>query len=274
MQKGTGMIPSFHEDLDILEIKERPCSHFPPHLHRSMEFIYVTKGSLEVGTGTDLFHMEKGDLALIFPNLIHHFQVFEKDSRCIAMLAAPSYFGSYEDVLVDQRPEIPVIQSKDLHQDVLYVLSALDHCDQRDHNYPTQHRDTLSHAWIQVILSRCLPLMNLQPREDFRKQDLVSKVVTYVATNFRQSLTLPQVADAVGISQFSLSRFFSRTFHQNFNHYINSVRLEHASALLVDSKDPITEILLDCGFQSQATFNRAFQNYYHMTPRQYRQSRK
>ncbi|MBQ5430554.1 MAG: AraC family transcriptional regulator [Lachnospiraceae bacterium] len=267
------MIPSFHEDLDILEVKERPCSHFPPHLHKSMEFIYVTEGTLEVGTGTDLFHMERGDLALIFPNLIHHFQVFDKGSRCISMLAAPSYFGSYKDVLGKQRPESPVVKASDLHQDVLYVLSALEHSKNSEGNYPTQHQDALSHAWIQVILSRCLPLMNLQPREDFRNQDLVSKIITFIATHFRESLTLPQVAEAVGVNQFSLSRVFSKTFHQNFNHYINSVRLEHASALLADSKASITEILQDCGFQSQTTFNRTFQNFYHMTPRQYRQSR-
>jgi AraC-like DNA-binding protein len=266
------MIPSYHEDQDILEVKERPCSHFPPHLHKSMEFIYVTKGSLEIGTGIDLFHMEKGDMALVFPNLIHHFQVFEKGSRCISMLATPSYFGSYEDQLSAQRPVSPVIAAPSLHQDVLYVLSAFEHPDYLDANFPTQHRDALSHTWIQVILSRCLPIMELRPREEFQDHDLVSEVVTYVATHFRETLTLPQVADAVGISQFTLSRIFSKTFHQNFNHYINSIRLEHAAALLTDSREPITEILLDCGFKSQATFNRTFHSLYHMTPRQYRQS--
>ena len=78
------------------------------------------------------------------------------------------------------------------------------------------------------------------------------------------------MAKDLGISQFTLSRVFSRTFHKNFNQYVNEIRLDYVTLLLKDSDTSVTEIMYDAGFQSQATFNRVFQEKYHMTPKQYR----
>ena len=41
-------------------------------------------------------------------------------------------------------------------------------------------------------------------------------------------------------------------------------------AELENSMDSITNICLDCGFESQRTFNRVFKDRYKITPREYR----
>ena len=74
----------------------------------------------------------------------------------------------------------------------------------------------------------------------------------------------------LGVSKYVLSRMFAKTFHCNFNQYINSVRVNYATAMLERSTESITNICLDCGFESQRTFNRAFKDRYKMTPREYR----
>ena len=38
--------------------------------------VYVTEGSVELGVGQELYHLEKGDFGIVFPNVIHHYQVF------------------------------------------------------------------------------------------------------------------------------------------------------------------------------------------------------
>lgn len=45
-----------------------------------------------------------------------------------------------------------------------------------------------------------------------------------------------------------------------------------ACSLLEYTDRSITEICMDSGFESQRTFNRAFQERYRMQPREYRQS--
>jgi AraC-like DNA-binding protein len=266
------VIPSFEKNNDSLEIKQERAIYASPHIHEALEIIYVTDGTMELGTEADLFYLGKGDLALIFPSLIHHRKELSSDHcSCMTILAAPSFFGSYEEPLHLQRPINPVIKSTDIHSDVMYVLSALSEANTGNTPYTNKHQNSFNHVWIQVILSRCIPLMDLHPRESFRDFTLVSKVVAFVANHYRDHLTLQQVAKEVGVSRFVLSRAFSNDFHQNFNHYINSVRLEHATALLADSDEPIKNVPEACGFRSSVTFNRVFMETYHLTPRQYRQ---
>ena len=62
----------------------------------------------------------------------------------------------------------------------------------------------------------------------------------------------------------------AKTFHCNFSKYVNGVRLNYAVAALENTMDSITNICLDCGFESQRTFNRVFKERYKITPREYR----
>lgn len=57
---------------------QRKAKHQPPHLHQAMELVYVIKVSLELGVGLELYHMEEGDIGLVFPDVIHHYQVFSE----------------------------------------------------------------------------------------------------------------------------------------------------------------------------------------------------
>ena len=49
-------------------------------------------------------------------------------------------------------------------------------------------------------------------------------------------------------------------------------RLTLACARLRDRDGTVTEIALDCGFNSLRSFHRAFRNYYHTTPTEYRKN--
>lgn len=94
--------------------------------------------------------------------------------------------------------------------------------------------------------------------------------VEYVAKQFREQITLDKMARDLGVGKYVLSRMFAKTFHCNFNKYVNGVRLNYATAILENSNESITNLCLECGFESQRTFNRVFKEEYKMTPREYR----
>ena len=43
------MKPIYEENEETLEIAEQISCHIPPHLHKSMELVSVTEGTLEIG---------------------------------------------------------------------------------------------------------------------------------------------------------------------------------------------------------------------------------
>ena len=77
-------------------------------------------------------------------------------------------------------------------------------------------------------------------------------------------------AKDLGVSKYVLSRLFSKTFHRNFNQYLNDARLNYACHRLENTSDSITNICLDSGFESQRTFNRVFKERYKISPSDYR----
>lgn len=263
------MIPAYSKDYNKIQIKKLKNNHFSPHLHNAVEFVYLLDGTMEVGVGINFFHMEAGDFAIVFPNLIHHAQVFEKyKGNAIHMKVSPQFLLGYEELLTSNRPISPVIKAKDLHQDVTYVIKQLMELEKEESIHG--NKTVLQYAYIQVILARTVPFMQLKKRENPKTHDIVYQAVIYIAEHYQEEISLTKMSKDLGISQYTLSRVFSGTFHQNFNQYLNRIRLGYVTEELTNSTKQITDIAFDAGFQSQATFNRVFQEEYHMTPRQYR----
>ena len=85
-----------------------------------------------------------------------------------------------------------------------------------------------------------------------------------------KNFSLDDMARDLGVSKYVLSRTFSKTFHRNFNQYLNDARLNYACHRLENTSDAITNICYDSGFESQRTFNRVFKERYKVTPSEYR----
>ena len=256
------MVPIYCENKNSLYMIHKFSQHFPPHLHETIEMIYITSGTLELGIEQELFHMEKGDFAIVFPNLVHHYQVFSEGSNsAIYVYPVVSATGNFHEELYKYQPKNPIISEKDIHRDVLNAILALNKEENMD--------PVIAQSYVQIILARCMPLYELIEKQA-NQGDTIYRTVSYIAAHFKEDITLNTMSKALAINKYALSRIFSGVFHTNFNQYVNEHRLNYVSAMLEYSDEPITNICLEAGFQSQRTFNRAFQDKFHMTPREYR----
>ena|SRR5579859_1519462 len=81
------------------------------------------------------------------------------------------------------------------------------------------------------------------------------------------------VAELANLSNCSLAKFkrdFQRLYNSSPRTWINLKRLEHAHMLLRNTDRPVTEIALDCGFESASYFIRLFKKEYQCTPTELR----
>ena len=277
------------EDLEEFEVHKKKSNHVPPHVHTSVEIVYVTDGTQEVGVGQELYHMDEGDVAVIFPDLIHHYQVFgEGKNRQIVVLANPVLAGSYLSTLQQQAPKQPVVKAENVHPDVIYAFDRLAQMKvaklskktdwskapsqkKKKEKMPVDPHDEVIHqAFLQVILARLLPELQLVERQEMESDDLIFRTVSYIAEHFTEEISLTSMASELYVSPYALSRVFSGTFHTNFNQYLNNTRLQYVTYLLKYTDQSITEAYENAGFESQRTFNRVFKESYHISPRDYR----
>ena len=220
--------------------------HVPPHLHEAIEVVYVTDGEIELGVGQELFHMDEGDFAVVFPNVIHHYQVFgEKENKVIFLYLEPTLFPSYYRELQIYSPKNPVVKKEQVHLDVVNAIKYLTGITEGD--------PRMIQAYAQMILAHVFTTMPMMDKSAVGSDDLIYNAVEYVAKNFRENISLEKMAYELCVSK-----------------YVNGVRLNYAVAALENTMDSITNICLDCGFESQRTFNRVFKEKYKITPREYR----
>ena len=88
-----------------------------------------------------------------------------------------------------------------------------------------------------------------------------------------EGLTLPEVARRLATSERTLSRALSESAGCNFNGFINGLRVEAVTrAISAGAEGDLLSLALDCGFNSKASFNRAFLRHTGMTPSRWRAS--
>ena len=101
-------------------------------------------------------------------------------------------------------------------------------------------------------------------------EDAFNRALDYVNENYMDDVTLDSLAAYAGFSRYTLSRMFRQHTGTTFTQYLNKRRVTMAEELLASTKMPVTQVALQCGFNSIATFNRVFRDVRGCTPTQYR----
>jgi AraC-like DNA-binding protein len=86
-----------------------------------------------------------------------------------------------------------------------------------------------------------------------------------------EDITLPQLAEKLGITTHQLSQLLNDRLNKNFNTFVNEYRVEMAKELLTeDTERTVLSVAYDVGFKSKSSFNAVFLKYTGTTPTQYR----
>ena len=102
-------------------------------------------------------------------------------------------------------------------------------------------------------------------------EKIISLVKNYLDTDY-QNATLEQAARLVNLSPNYLSRIMKEHSDVNFSDYLLKTRMENAARMLKDIGCKQYEIAYRVGYDNPKNFSRAFHQYFHMTPSQYRKS--
>ncbi len=119
--------------------------------------------------------------------------------------------------------------------------------------------------------SRQLASNSFAKREPIVDSRRIMKVQNYIDHNFNQEIKLDELAALAGMTKTSFCRFFKLRTGRSVIDYVLSVRLGHASRMLLNTTHTIIEIAYICGFNNQSNFNRIFRNKKGVTPKEFRE---
>ena len=110
----------------------------------------------------------------------------------------------------------------------------------------------------------------LRRQNIYDSEDVVGNVKTYVDRHYYDNLTIEFVSSLFYMNRSYLSHLFKEKTGETFVYYLNSVRLNKATELLITTDKKMYQIAKSLGYDNVKYFFRVFKKYYKMTPEQYR----
>lgn len=100
--------------------------------------------------------------------------------------------------------------------------------------------------------------------------DPVLRAKAFMDANFKEQISVSDVAEAAHVSRQHLTAIFSKHFGLTPARYIWHVRASRGAAMLMQSGTPIAQIAYECGYQDPFHFSRHIRRAFGKTPRELR----
>lgn len=117
------------------------------------------------------------------------------------------------------------------------------------------------------------PANKVEPRagDEASATGLIEKAEQIMRAHIEEPVSVPSIADALGVHQRALERAFKAAdMGTPLGRYLD-LRLGRAQELLTQTTLPMLEVALACGFGSPANFSRVFRRRFGLTPTDHRQ---
>lgn len=267
------------------EVKYLTAAHFDPnwHFHSEYQLFTVINGTGTRFVGDHVSPFKKNDLVFTGPNLPHLWQ------------SDPEYFSGDKEFFTEGIViyfHENFIGNDFLHKNETYKIKQLFMKSQRGMEIVGQTAEKAI-ALIRELLNvedfdRILILLsllnllansteyNLLATEGYSnllkeaESDRMNKVHAYVMQNFREKISLEEVAAIANMSPTSFSRYFKTHANKTFSDFLTEIRIGYACKLLIEKKVSISEACYESGFNTLSNFNRQFKEVTHHSPLHYR----
>lgn len=253
----------FRELIRDIKIDMRTVLNYPPHIHSDIEMVYIKNGTTRAFCNGEEYLLKAGDIFMTFPNQVHYYSDCSEDCRSLLLIMNPSLVFGYTDTLMERTPTSAVYTPTENDQYLYEIIEMT-------------HKESLVNPDKNVIVALATAIIG-KLLKGYTFQDinspnaLIARILKYCSANFREEITIREIARELNISESHISHTFKNKLRVSFCDYINSMRLIEAARLLKDKNLTITQISNSCGFGTIRTFNRVFHKHFGVTPSEYRQ---
>jgi AraC-like DNA-binding protein len=94
----------------------------------------------------------------------------------------------------------------------------------------------------------------------------IQKTIEYIENHLSDDITLDELASQIFCSKFHYHRIFQSMVGEPTFEYIRKRRLSMAAKMLLETEKDIIDIALECGYNSQVSFTKAFKKTYGINP--------
>ncbi len=106
------------------------------------------------------------------------------------------------------------------------------------------------------------------------KHSAVEKSLSYMEKHYTEHLTLPLLAEQVGLSPNYLSSLFRKTLSAGFAEKLNQIRIDRACGYFASGSARTYEVAYKVGFKDEKYFSSVFKKLKGVSPSEYRKNKR
>lgn len=244
------------------------------HWHKEIELIYMIDGHLDITKNGRKNSLENDGLSLCNSEEIHIVDVDDdkRYNRYLVVLLSYDYLKKHykklDSVYFNLNDNLPA--QKKIKEAMKNLVKFTENSDD---DYIDIRKNIEILKICHTLLSEC---------KVYKKNNLFGKtsgnfkyaktVIEYIGENYKEEITLGNMADLVGLTPAYFSKYFKNVTETSFSNYLNGVRLEHAIQDMLTRNLSVTDAALENGFPNVKSYISMCKKIYGCTPTQYKKN--
>lgn len=229
-----------------------------PHFHKNREFLFCVKGPQEVVVGGQKIIAEAGDIVYVDDYEVHSYSNC-KNAEAYMLVLSSCYFEVFDGSFPAQR--LPRLMNDSEKNAKIFQLVKEWKKDYRQ----DKHLQDYYSIWVNSnrLLLAMEEAYGTERRGDVLSRMNIINILSYIDEHYKEDIQAEQIARHFGFTKQYFARIFNNYLGENFRSYLNNLRINKflQAKREIGKRETVIQIALDCGFNSEATFYRAYKHY-------------
>ena len=238
-----------------------------PHTHDFIELVYIYAGAGQHCIGGKNYGVSKGTL------------LFKPEFMSTELLNSETIFEIFRLSLFDEfqsefENEPPIVRFEG--REIIEIENIIEVMMDEINGKKMGYRSILK-GYMQVVFAMLLRKLKSQDGEHTASRylgNITPEILKYIDDNYREHLTLSELAEKCFYNPSYFSRIFKACFGRTFKAYIQEKRIAEASRLLLETSLSIEEIGSRVGYADKKQFYKTFKELTGNTPNAMRTGKK
>lgn len=257
---------------------------YPKHKHNYIELMYVYGGEMTHIIDDQKIVLHEGELLLLNQNIEHSIEYCHENDIIFNFIIKPEFL-EFLSMMMEHENDVFNFIFEALYsyenngeylvfklQDNVLVKSYIESI--ITSLYVPQLNNSLE---LKLLVGLLLTeLMNhpeyIETYQANSYEKLISStILKYIATSYQEG-SLAVLSEMLHLPDYKVCKIIRKQTGQTFKQLVQNERLKNAVHLLKNTHLPVTDIMLEVGYENITYFYKIFKNEFHMTPHVYRET--
>ncbi len=267
--REKGMLP-----VVFIDVRDIPITF---HSHDYLEIVCVLEGRLLFKSRTDVVNLQKGDIWITNLYEEHALACYDGEAAIVNICIPRELLerGIFRDFYEEEGLLTSFLKDRDTRRPYLFFPYSENHVYKRIVDYilleANTKRETDSHlkALILLLLAELSSATELKSGAPEGK---MVEILSFMGQNYAH-ITMKDIAAHFNYTENYLTKLIKKSTGKNASSMLMEMRLSKACELLAETEESVEDIAYHVGYKSSGYFYNLFKKTYHITPREYRESR-